>query len=193
MFRIPLLVVIALFVAFFGGIWSAQWALEATSGFGGLTVNNWTAYPDIQTADADPYARAHRANDGKLLLGQAEGLIFRAEHDKEGFGLDASCDYQLVGNVPPALFWTLRATPLDDAIWNLPGGRPISVNAHNVLHDEDGAILISLSYNAQAGNWLALEKEGPFELKLTLIDTPTSHEQGIRELEMPEIVRGECR
>lgn len=192
MLRVPFLVGTALVIMFLGGIYSAQWALDATRGFGGLSVNNWVAYPQIQTKDADPYARAHRANDGKILLGRAEGLVFRAQVDHEGRSLDVDCDYTLSGRVPPALFWTVRTVHPDNKPVVLPDGWPKSIGAQQVLRDKDGNIAINLSRSAQSGNWLAIDPSQEFELQLTLIDTPISNISGIRALEMPKIIRGAC-
>ena len=196
MFRVPLLIGIVLALTFFGGIYSAQWALDATRGFGGLQVNNWVAYPRIQTEEADPYARAHRANDGKILLGRAEGLVFRAVADNEGRPFQSNCDYHLKGRVPPALFWTLRTLHPDNEPIVRPSGWPSATNARNALRDGFGNLNIELSRVAKSGNWLSLDnrserKEG-FELQLTLIDTPISNVSGIRELQMPVITRVGC-
>ena len=192
MLRIPLLILIALAITFLGAVQVSLWALDATRGFGGLSVNGWTAYPDIQTTDADPYAKAHRANDGHLLLGRAEGLVFRADTDQNEQALSARCRYLVEGRVPPSLFWTLRATYPDKTSPELPVGWPGVVNAHKVLKDRNGNISITLSSSAETGNWLALAQNGTFELQLTLIDTPTSNDSGIREFEMPSIVQLEC-
>ncbi|MEP3197072.1 MAG: DUF1214 domain-containing protein [Lentilitoribacter sp.] len=192
MLRIPFLVGTALVIMFLGGIYSAQWALDATRGFGGLKVNNWVAYPQIQTKDADPYARAHRANDGKILLGRAEGLVFRAQVDQNEEPLAFNCDYTLRGRVPPALFWTLRTVHPDNEPLNIPQGKPSTINAQKVLRDSDGNIEIKLSQHPQSGNWLALDPNAEFELQLTLIDTPISNVSGIRALEMPIIIKGDC-
>lgn len=192
MLRIPLLILIALVVTFFGAVQASLWALDATRGFGGLSVNGWTAYPDIQTQDADPYAKAHRANNGRLLLGRAEGLVFRADADQGDQALSTECRYQVRGRVPPSLFWTLRATYPDKKSLELPIGWPSVVNAHKALKDKDGNISVTLSSSAETGNWLALAKNGPFELHLTLIDTPTSNDSGIREFEMPSVIQLEC-
>ena len=192
MLRIPFLVGTAVVIMFFGGIYSAQWALDATRGFGGLQVNNWVAYPQIQTKDADPYARAHRANDGKILLGRAEGLVFRAQVDQNEEPLLRGCDYTLKGRVPPALFWTLRTVHPDNEPLNIAPSRPGTINAQKVLRNEDGDIEIKLSQYPQSGNWLAVDPNSDFELQLTLIDTPISNVSGIRALEMPIIVKGDC-
>lgn len=192
MLRIPLLILIALVVTFYGAVYASLWALDATRGFGGLSVNGWTAYPDIQTINADPYAKAHRANDGRLLLGRAEGLVFRADADQSGEALNAKCRYQVKGRVPPSLFWTLRATYPDETSLKLPVGWPAVLNAHKVLKDQAGNISVTLSSTAETGNWLALIQDRQFELQLTLIDTPTSNDSGIREFEMPSIIQLEC-
>ncbi|MBO6918251.1 MAG: DUF1214 domain-containing protein [Rhizobiaceae bacterium] len=192
MLRIPFLVGTALVIIFLGGIYSAQWALDATRGFGGLQVNNWVAYPQIQTKDADPYARAHRANDGKILLGRAEGLVFRAQVDQNQEPLLRGCDYILKGRVPPALFWTLRTVHPENEPLNIATGWPSTINAQKVLRNGKGNIEIRLSQFPQSGNWLAVDPNKDFELQLTLIDTPISNVSGIRALEMPVIVKGEC-
>ena len=64
MFRVPFLVAIALAIAFGGGIWSTLRALEATAGFGAIRLGAWEAFPNAQTAAADPYAKSHRASAG---------------------------------------------------------------------------------------------------------------------------------
>lgn len=57
MFRIPLLVALALAIAFGGGIASAVWALKATVGFGSISIGPWVAFPEAQTENADPMPR----------------------------------------------------------------------------------------------------------------------------------------
>ena len=78
MFRTPFLIATALAVAFGLGILSSIYALRATVGFGAIALGPWTAFPAAQTVDADPYAKAHRARDGRLLLGGAAlaGMVF---------------------------------------------------------------------------------------------------------------------
>ena len=83
LFRTPLVIATALAVAFGLGILSSIYALRATVGFGAITLGPWTAFPAAQTINADPYAKAHRARDGRLLLGGAEGLVFTAATDSD--------------------------------------------------------------------------------------------------------------
>ena len=89
MFRFPLFIAIMLIVAFGGGIMVSRYALDATQGFGAIKLGAWEAFPELQTADADPYAKSHRARAGKLLYGSAEGLTFTAGVDDHGDRLNA--------------------------------------------------------------------------------------------------------
>jgi hypothetical protein len=61
----------------------------------------WVAYPDLQTAECDPFAKAHRAGDGRILLGRAEGLVFTAEATDRSSAFGA-CSYEISGTTPPS-------------------------------------------------------------------------------------------
>ncbi len=192
MFRVPLLFALALGVAFGVGILSSVMALKATAGFGAITLGPWTAFPDAQTINADPYAKAHRARAGKLLLGGAEGLSFVASVDSDGAGLTSTCDYEINGITPPARFWTLHVDDTDDAVTAPGDGRPAGLNAWTALRRADGTFSIGISAEAKPGNWLALDTTGPFRLVLTLLDTPTAGSSGVIDLAMPAILRKGC-
>ena len=109
MFRLPLLVALALVTAFGVGIGSSVMMLNASSGFGSIRLGPWAAFPLAQTSSADPYAQSHRARAGRLLFGSAEGLMFQADEDDEGRRLSSDCTYEMKGQTPPARFWTLYA------------------------------------------------------------------------------------
>ncbi|WP_377295293.1 DUF1214 domain-containing protein [Rhizobium sp. SG2393] len=192
MFRIPLLVALALAVAFGLGTFSAIEALKVTLGFGGITLGPWTAFPQAQTADADPYAKAHRARAGALLLGGAEGLAFYARTDSKGMPLDAGCTYEISGQTPAARFWTLHVTGPDDRPVALEAGLPTAINSWTVLRRADTSFSLTLSHKAQPDNWVALPDKGRFALTLTLLDTPTAGSSGVVELDMPGIVKTGC-
>jgi hypothetical protein len=194
LFRTPLVIATALAVAFGFGILSSIYALRATVGFGAIALGPWTAFPNAQTIDADPYAKAHRARDGKLLLGSAEGLTFTAARDSEKRTLVENCRYEIAGLTPPARLWTLHAA--DSAGNPLEGtgnGLPTGVNAWSVLRGADSAFSIRISSSASAGNWLAIpEGRAPFLLVMTLLDTPTAGSSGVIDLSMPAINRLDC-
>lgn len=192
MLRLPFLVALALVTAFGLGIGSAVGMLDASSGFGAIRLGPWAAFPEAQTASADPYARAHRARAGELLYAAAEGLQFQAESDEAGNRLNPRCTYAVDGMTPPARFWTLYAAnqdmePLRPAQYLAP-----AFNAWNVLRRPDGSIRVLVSARAQAGNWLAINENQPFRLVLTLLDTPTAGSSGVLEVSMPKLEKVSC-
>ena len=152
MFRVPLTIAFIFLIAFGGATASAILALKATVGFGAIEIGPWTAWPEAQTETADPYAKAHRARTGVLLLGGAEGLRFTA-----GDGL------------------------------------PSTYHSQNVLKNEDGTFVITASGKPKTDNWLATgNKAVPYQLVLTLFDTPTAGSSRLVDLQMPQIKRGTC-
>lgn len=194
MFRTPLVIATALAVAFGLGILSSVWALQATVGFGAIALGPWTAFPAAQTADADPYAKAHRARDGRLLLGSAEGLVFTAATDSAGRRLSTHCRYEIEGITPPARLWTLHATDAaGDFLSPSRPGLPAGLNAWSALRRADGTFTIRISSTASPGNWLAVpEERRTFMLVMTLLDTPTAGSSGVIDLTMPGIARLDC-
>jgi hypothetical protein len=192
MLRIAALALLVLAVAIGVGAGSAWYALDAEEGIGALTVGNWTAYPDIGSPDADPYAKARIARDGVLALGRAEGLSFIARRDSAGDGLDRACRYTIEGPFPPARFFTLYAA--DRTLTPLPrrGLRAAALHSYALLRNSDNSITIATGTQAAPGNWLALPGSGPFALVLTLYDTPIATSTGIDEVALPQIIRGAC-
>ncbi|CAD7027630.1 hypothetical protein REJC140_02525 [Pseudorhizobium endolithicum] len=193
MFRVPFLVAIALAIAFGGGIWSTLWALEATAGFGAIRLGAWEAFPNAQTADADPYAKSHRASAGALLYASAEGLRFTANVDDAGAALDADCSYRISGHTPPARLWTLHTDRTAAARKAERDGLPVAVNSRTILRRADGTFDIVVSRFAQPGNWLSVNEDGRFRLRLTLLDTPAAGSSGLIDLSMPSITNTGCR
>ncbi|MCP8897040.1 DUF1214 domain-containing protein [Shinella daejeonensis] len=194
MFRIPLVIAIALAVAFGLGVTGSLWALRATVGFGAIALGPWTAFPTAQTVDADPYAKAHRARDGRLLFGSAEGLVFAATRDSEGRRLSERCRYRIAGLTPPARLWTLHAADRNgNPLPALRDGLPAGLNAWTVLREPDGSFVIDIAAAATAGNWLAVPSgSAAFMLVMTLLDTPTAGSSGVVDLAMPGITRLGC-
>ena len=192
MFRIPLLVALALSVAFGVGIVSSVSALKATVGFGAIALGPWVAFPDAQTENTDPYAKAHRARAGKLIYGGAEGLQFTAAMDSTGEKLASNCTYDISGMTPPARFWTLYATHANDQPMKIAAELPAATNAWTVLRQPDSSFVIHVSPVAQPDNWLAIRRSGAFKLVLTLLDTPTAGSSGLIDLAMPKIIKAGC-
>ncbi len=193
MFRVPFLIALILVIAFGGATASAIYALRATVGFGSIDIGPWKAWPLAQTENADPYAKAHRARAGKLLLGQAEGLAFVATNDSNGDALTTDCRYMVRGRTPQARLWTLHATDANDALMQIDRGFPQAYPSQSVLKDPAGIFEIEIANRPAAGNWLAVAKGSmPFKLVLTLFDTPTASSSRLIDLYMPDIVRLGC-
>ena len=193
MLRLPFLVALALLTAFGLGIGSAVGMLDASSGFGAIRLGPWAAFPEAQTAGADPYARAHRARAGKLLYAAAEGLQFQAEDDDEGNKLSPRCTYAMDGLTPPARFWTLYAA--DRSLKELPGEgrRHPAAQSLAILRNADNSFVVSVGPDAMPGNWLAVSGRGPMVFVLTLYDTPLSGNIGIDNITLPQVLRVGCR
>lgn len=192
MFRVPLLVALSLMLAFGGGILFTLFALDATSGFGAIKLGAWQAFPDMHTSDADPYAKSHRARAGRLLYGTAEGLSFIASDDDSGTRLTAACRYRISGQTPPARLWTLFIAGNDGEPLEPAPGRPSAINSWVVLRNSDSSFSITVSPDAQAGNWLALPSGGNFRLAWTLLDTPAAGNSGLIDLSMPKLEKIGC-
>ncbi|WP_284757647.1 DUF1214 domain-containing protein [Agrobacterium sp. fls2-241-TYG-188a] len=192
MFRVPFLVAISLIIAFGGGILSTLAALEATDGFGSIRIGVWDAFPEAQTIEADPYAKSHRADSGKLLYGTAEGLSFTASVDAGGQRLSGACRYQLSGTVPPSRFWTLYVADQQGNLLDDGTGRPVALNSRTLLHGAKGGMNISVASSAQTYNWLAVPPRGDFKLVLTLLDTPVAGSTGLIDIKMPDIQKTGC-
>lgn len=192
MFRVPLLIALALSITFGVGIVSSVSALKATVGFGSIALGPWVAFPNAQTADTDPYAKAHRARTGKLLYGGAEGLQFIAARDDSGQMLTTACAYDISGATPQARFWTLYPATTGDVPLRATSDLPGALNAWTVLRKPDTSFVIHVSSSARPGNWLAVPRVGAFRLVLTLLDTPAAGSSGVIDLAMPKIVRTGC-
>lgn len=192
MFRVPFLVAVALLIAFAGGILSTLSLLDATVGFGAIRLGVWQAFPDAQTSDADPYAKAHRAKGGKLFYGSAEGLVFQADEDEAGSKLTSSCEYRLSGQTPVARAWTLYVAAPDGRAAQPLNGLPLALNSWTTLREVDSTFTVTVSSKAAPGNWLAVPKNGPFRLVLTLLDTPTAGSSGLLDLSMPSLKKLGC-
>nr|WP_246705157.1 DUF1214 domain-containing protein [Rhizobium sp. RM] len=179
-------------IAFGGGIASTLVALEATSGFGSIRIGPWDAFPEAQTIEADPYAKSHRADAGKLLYGTAEGLSFTASVDSEGQRLTGECRYRLAGTVPPSRFWTLYAADQQGNVLADASGRPFALNSRTLLREPEGGIDVAIAATAQTYNWLSVPQGQTFKLVMTLLDTPVAGSSGLIDISMPEIRKLEC-
>lgn len=162
--------------------------------FGAVRNGAWTAWPGSGGPDADPYARAVFARDGRIPLAAAIGVTLLATRDGAGDRLTAGCVYEVGGPIPQAQFWTL--TPLDGAGRPFGSGqRAAGLTSSEVVRDAAGEATVTVARSVRSGNWLALPGEGPFTLMLTLYDTPftAALRAGTASAALPALTRLSCR
>lgn len=191
MLKNAFLILVSLAVAIGVGAGTVSYALNARSGVGAVSIGGWTAFPDMGTPDADPYAKARVARDGVLALGRAEGVGFTAQRDSGGELLLLQCRYTLEGSVPPARFWTLYPSAANVAL-GPRNRRPSALHSYEVLRRADNSVSIAIGSQPAPGNWLAVAGRGPMVLHLTLYDTPIASSTGLTGVELPQIVKAGC-
>lgn len=192
MLKTAFLIFVTLAIALLGGGASVWYALKTNEGIGAVTIDGWTAFPYVGTADADPYSRARVARDGLLALGRAEGLAFTATRDSDGAALRRECAYTIEGPVPPARFWTLYAADPSGGVIGSGSRRPGALNSYQLIRLADNSVSISTGAHARPGNWLAVSGSGPMTFVLTFFDTPIASSTGASDVVLPAIVKVGC-
>jgi hypothetical protein len=192
MLRVVLPVFIALAIALVAGAWSVRYALDRGFGMEALTSGPWRAYPDLGTPDASAYARAAVARRGELPLGRAEGLAFQAADDSSGAALERNCTYRITGEMPVARFWTLYAVDPSMTPLAATGIREARLQSGAMLHEADGAAIVTVSPHPTPGNWLPLSGSGPMMLVLGLYDTPVASSTEISRVVLPHVSKLGC-
>lgn len=186
-FHLLLMMAIALGVGF--GL--SHYALTDGRFFGVAQTGPWLGWPDIGSPQPNPYTRAHLARAAQLQLGQSEGLQFTATTDSSGRALSRACNYAITGTTPLTSFWTLVA--LDEAGINIaaPGSEP-AIRSTSTARRNDGSVIINVGTRLAPNNWLELTGTGPFQLVMTLYDTPSFSASGNSATVLPTITRGRC-
>jgi hypothetical protein len=186
------LVVYAFALALGVGIGSAYVAVSGEYPIGAVRLGPWTAWPQVGSRDADPYARAIVARRAEIPLATGEGLALTATADSQGRALDSACTYRVGSATPQARLWTLTLYDGGGALLRSDLERSGFTSAE-LLRESDGRFVIVLSREVQPGNWLKLPASGPFSLTLRLYDTPASLGTGaVESRALPAIERLEC-
>jgi hypothetical protein len=159
--------------------------------FGEVREGAWVAYPSVGSIQADPYARASVARRGRIPLALGDGLEFVAALDDGGAPLRRDCVYAVKGAGLPARYWTIAAQATSGV--DNSTGRSAFTSAE-LLREEGGAYLITVSARARPGNWLASDGAGPFRLVLRLYDTPLATRGAqASALPFPTVTKVSCR
>lgn len=181
---------LAVTLAVAGGAWSVSRVLDNPQETAALKVGAWTAFPDIGSPNADPYAKARTSREGILALGSAEGVAFSASADSAGAALRAECSYRIEGAVPASRFWTLVAA-VDQPSTKNPIRLP-ALNSLSLLRRSDNNFAVTVSTRPAPGNWLEIAGAGPISLLLTVYDSNITAGSALAEITMPTIRRLAC-
>lgn len=192
MLKTIFLTALTLLIAIGGGAASVWYALNRIDGLGALTVGVWVAFPAAGTPYADPYSKARIAREAALPLGAAEGLSFIAREDTVGGKLSRNCTYRIEGRVPAARFWTIYAG--DDSLDPIPqsAGRTGGLHSRQILRQNDGSFVVTISAHPREGNWLPVTGTGTMALLMTLYDTPIASNSGVEQFELPQVLKVAC-
>jgi hypothetical protein len=186
------LVVYALAVALGLGVSSAYFAVSGDYPFGGVRIGPWKTWPRAGSNGADPYTRTIIVRRSEIPLALGEGLALTAAVDSASRELNSGCSYRVSGAVPQARLWTLTLYDQSGALISSELGRSGFTSAE-ILRQADGRFAITLSREAQAGNWLQLPPAGRFNVVLRLYDTPiAAGSAGLAEASLPSIERLGC-
>ncbi|WP_424981809.1 DUF1214 domain-containing protein [Maritalea sp. S77] len=177
-----LLVITALGVGFGLSYYSLEEGRELTATHYGV----WSGWPELGTAQIDPYARAHLAREGMLPLGKGEGVRFSARKDATGARLTGECSYVLSGDMPNHTLWTVQVRDL--STHQVFG----HVESSQMQFEADGSLQLSITPNAQPGNWVNTDGLDRLELLLTLYDTNAFTTLGSEEIALPQLRLEAC-
>lgn len=179
----PLVLVITALGVGFG---LSYFSLEGGREMSATQFGVWSGWPELGTAQIDPYARAYLTRQGMLPLGKGEGTQFFAHKDRAGEPLWGQCRYVLAGKMPLHALWTLQ---LRD-----PSSKRVFGHVHSgtMQYGDSGDIRLAIAPTAQSGNWINTDGLHHFELLLTLYDTTVFSSLGADEIKMPQIDLEAC-
>ena len=175
-------------IGYGSGVWAYDFVYESAS----LKNGPWFTNLTIGSEEAGIYTRAAVAEHELLALAQSEAVYYTAYADEDGEPLRGDCDYTIEGNDLDARWWSITVYGDDDFLIPNDGNR-YSYNGKNVTDDADGRYTIHLSRTAKEGNWLPAGSEERLSLWLRLYDPGPAFYENPAMVELPRIVRKECR
>ena len=119
-------------------------------------------------ADGNPYALARLLLAGKLPTPSPALAEFTLERDADGAALDSDCIYRISGRMPQVLWWSLSTGSRSG------DGQATTVTANNVVFEQDGSTIITISREPHSGNAIAPPGEGVMTIRLRLLRADAS-------------------
>ncbi|NNE21949.1 MAG: DUF1214 domain-containing protein [Rhizobiales bacterium] len=125
-------------------------------------------------------------------MSKFETFEIETAQDKSGRPLSVDCIYQLSGRIPEARWWSLASYVPDGNAENT--SPEFSMSAHDVIAEDDGSVVITISNEIRAGNWIKPAGDDEFTILLRLYN-PVSGLGSAAALsgEMPSVIRQDCR
>lgn len=177
------------------GLGSAHYLIEHGFALVITQAGPWKAWTHAGGLGADPYTRAHIARTGQLPITSASGLTFVATTDNSDAALTSDCEYEIVAQPLPAVWWTVAV--YDEYGKLIPNkAQRYAFSSQNLATLPDGTQRISLSPTARPGNWLPSGDGGSLTLVLRIIRPLTVEQQQTNEAlasqQLPRIRRIGC-
>ncbi len=175
------------------GLGSSWYMVEHGTSLTTVTVGPWVSWTSAGRPDADPYTRAHAARLGILPLNAAVSQTFVARTDADGRSLHSSCAYLVEGRESPGYWWSLAV--FDSYGRMIPNTLDrFAFTSDTMAINPNGTYAVTLSRDANPGNWLPIGGAGKLALVLTVIDLDTGgvSQEGEVEALAPTITRKGC-
>lgn len=179
-------------LAGFVGVLSANYVVQGRAGLVNRTSGQWVWWPNAGSTAIDPYTRFHFLAQRRLPLSKFETFEIETAMDKAGRPLSTDCIYQFSGRIPEARWWSLASHVPEGASPRTTPNHALS--AHDVITEQDGSVVISISKEIQAGNWMKPDGDDEFTLLLRLYN-PVNNlgNAAVLSSEMPSVIRQACR
>ena len=136
--------------------------------------------------------RALVARTGLFALNKSETIYFVSDTDGNGQPLHSNCDYRIEGQDIQTRWWSITAYGADHFLIANEKTR-YSFNGQDVIRASDGTYRILMSSTAQSGNWLPTGNQEQLYLALRLYNPQPAVYENPAGLELPQIIREECR
>jgi hypothetical protein len=179
-------------VALVVGIGTAWWALTGIINL--VTIKNgpWRVNLNIGTSQTGMYLKAGVARVGLFALNKSEAVYFVALEDSGGQPLSSNCDYRITGRDFDARWWSITVYGEDFHLIANEKNR-YSYFGGAIARNEKNEWTVKLSSKPQEGNWLPAGDNKQLVLNLRLYRPGESVYRNPDTIELPRIVKEECK
>ncbi|MFY0638841.1 DUF1214 domain-containing protein [Maricaulis maris] len=156
---------------------------------GGVSNGPWITNPNIGSSDANPLIRSLVARRGLLALTREETVYFTATRDSSGHNLSERCAYEVIGEAPPARWWSITIYD-EDSFLPRNGHDRHAVTSTSAAVDTQGRVVIPVGQTTPGA--IATDNAGLFSLTLRLYHPDPVVLDDLDSLIFPRIERLGC-